>query len=480
MKEPLRQFDQICNQIAETGMLNGRERVICGLSGGADSVFLFLALCELKERFGFTLRACHVHHGIRGEEADRDASFVKKIAEDAGVPLRIFMRNVPAEAKERGRSLEEAGREARYECYLECAGEWRSEPGEEGRSGEVAIALAHHENDLAESVLFHLSRGCGVHGLAPMRPVSRLDGNTVVLRPLLGFSRKEIESSLVGRGVRWVEDSTNAGDDAARNRIRHEILPLLAEEVNSAAVRHISGTALRLADVSDFLLAEGRRRAGFYLSSGRDGLFVSERVMDEMPAMQGEIIRLAFHSASGKMRDVGSVHIRDILSLFQKEKSKELCLPHSTYARRVEGGILLGQRSEKKEDSSGGEEHPLLIGGSARIQNWRIFAARETSPKEMLTEKRYTKTVDYGKMKNTLVVRYRRKGDFLTVRSDGARKTLSDYFTDEKVPRAMRDRIPVVADGSEIVWVVGMRIGYKYRITGDTSSAVTLTALSGD
>ena len=469
--------EQLKNRIRKTGMLGGQDRVLCGLSGGADSVFLFLLLRDLSEEIGFALRAVHVHHGIRGADADDDAAFVRDLCEEKGIPLRVFKRDIPKEAKERGMSLEEAGRAARYESFLEAAGKWKEEqPALEGR---IRIALAHHMQDQAESVLFRLARGTGIRGIAAMRSVTDSgDGEVQVIRPLLDISREEIEADLKLRGQGWREDKTNAEGDAARNRIRHEILPLLVREVNSGAVRHIAAAASDAEEVNAFLRAESRIRSKRYLKDAADGQgkhILEALLAEEMPAMQSEILYLALSLILPGMKDVGRVHMEALRGLFRKECGKRIDLPYGASAVREAGGVLLTTVLKTAAEPPS-EEAVLLPGSGCTFRDFCFFAEEEREVPDSFPEKRYTKTIDYGKIKGTLVVRNRKKGDFLTVRSDGARKSLSDYFTDQKVPQSERDSIAVVADGSEIVWVLGMRIGYRYRVTDKTERAVTLKA----
>lgn len=480
-------------------MLSRQDRVICGLSGGADSVFLLLCLKEYSEELGFPLRAVHVHHGIRGAEADRDAAFCAELCERLGVPLTVRRRKIPEEARAAGLSEEEAGRNARREIFEEEAHRWIAGEAENGSHAIVRVALAHHLDDLAESVLFRIARGSGIRGLAAMRPVSCLREKTggpaiLLIRPLLNVTRQEIEEELSEVNQPYCTDSTNAEDDAARNRIRHRILPELEDSVNSAASLHLAQIARAAAEADDFLRAEGRLRCPRYIKKETDGIALSGELPEkEMPAMQHELIRLSLEMLLPGVRDVGRIHERDLLALFAKEPGKQIDLPHGFRAvRRGDGIFLTVMRSKDGAAASGKngrgraeggsvlketeEEAALPPGGSAVWGTYRFFAEMEHSVPPDFPEKRYTKTIDYDKIISTLVIRKRRKGDFLTVRSDGARKSLSDFFTDAKVPREERDLIPVVADGSEIVWVVGMRLGYRYRISGDTHRALTLTA----
>ena len=524
--------DTIIQWILRTGMLADGDRVICGVSGGADSVFLFYLLKELRELLHLELQVVHVHHGIRGQEADRDAEYVRKMCEQADVPFSLFYRRIPEEAAAGGLTLEEAGRNARREIFREvAAGLWE----EAGRNARriVRIAVAHHKNDLAESVLFRIARGTGVQGLAAMRPVSVLeDGDGVLprmelIRPLLGLSRQEIEAALRREGICWCEDSTNAEDDAVRNRIRHHILPAMEAEVNSAAVSHIAALAEQAGEVTDFLLEEIRRRYPKYVNGAEGrlpdgcrgaGLSVSDSLIrNELPAMQSGIVHRALAEISCGAKDLGRIHVEDTLRLFHLENGKALHLPCGIRALRTAKGIFLyniykaemggdpcncasgaaAGCSDRSHESAcgfltncagpgqvyasdpGAEPVRLLPGESVEWQKMRISADFQDFLTGVISEKRYTKTIDYGKITGTLVIRTRKPGDFLTVRSDGARKKLSDYFTDEKIPRDRRDRIPLLADGNEIVWVIGRRLGYRYRVSESTERFLTVSVRTG-
>lgn len=520
--------DTIIQWILRTGMLADGDRVICGVSGGADSVFLFYLLKGLREILHLELHVVHVHHGIRGQEADRDAEYVRKMCEQADVPFSLFYRRIPEEAAAGGLTLEEAGRNARREVFREAAAELWEEAGR-----IVKIAVAHHKNDLAESVLFRIARGTGVQGLAAMRPVSVLEAGDGVLprmeliRPLLGLSRQEIEAALRREGICWCEDSTNAEDDAVRNRIRHHILPAMEAEVNSAAVNHMAALAEQAGEVTDFLVEETGRRYPKYVydAEGRlpdgcrgAGLSVSDSLIrNELPAMQSGIVHRALAEISCGAKDLSRIHVEDTLRLFHLENGKALHLPCGIRALRTAKGILLYRINEAEmrgnlcnctagstaghsdcshesaagspagcagpgqvyTSDSGAAPVGLVPGGSVEWQTMRISADFQDSLTGFISEKRYTKTIDYGKITGTLVIRTRKPGDFLTVRSDGARKKLSDYFTDEKIPRDRRDRIPLLADGNEIVWVIGRRLGYRYRVSESTDRFLTVSVLAG-
>ena len=251
--------------IREKDMLSHGDIVIAGVSGGADSMCLLDVLITLGKKHGWSVRTVHVHHGIRGSSADEDASYVSAYCEKEGIPCTVARFDVPAYAKWQGVSLEEGGRMVRREVF---ASEMRKAAEEGGTSlsgsgaGDtgirVRVALAHQMDDQAETVLYQLSRGGGLAAFGGMHPVS---GN--VIRPLLFARRGEIEAYLRARGIAWREDETNSSDEYARNRIRHTVLPYLAENVNAEAVLHIAKAAALSQEAVSFIrerAAESYRR----------------------------------------------------------------------------------------------------------------------------------------------------------------------------------------------------------------------------
>ena len=227
------------------GLVKSGDVVLAGVSGGADSVCLLLMLLEYRKHCDFFLEAVHVEHGIRGDASRRDAAFVKRLCEKRGVCCRIYPVDVPAYAKGHGLGVEEAARKLRYECFREAAEDYDGRP--------VKIALAHHADDNAETMLFRLIRGSGLHGLYGMRPARRLAEGVTVIRPLLGMERAEIEAYLEAQGQPYCRDATNEDTDYSRNRIRHKVMPEL-KAVNTGAVHHMMQSAQMLRELSDCLL----------------------------------------------------------------------------------------------------------------------------------------------------------------------------------------------------------------------------------
>ena len=240
---------KVKNFIEQHHMIEAGEKILAGVSGGADSVCLLLVLAKLQEPLGFTLAAVHVEHGIRGEESLADAAFTERLCRDLGIPCRRYSVRAAEYARERGLSLEEAARELRYGCFRQACRE----------EGAGKTAVAHHGGDSAETMLFHLARGTGIRGLGGIAPSIQMDGMQVI-RPLLCLTRQEIEGWLREQEQDFCVDATNADVNYARNRIRREVLPGLCR-INSQAIAHMMNTAGQLREISEFL-EEAAQQAG--------------------------------------------------------------------------------------------------------------------------------------------------------------------------------------------------------------------------
>ena len=227
------EFEQkIKNYIKQNNMVTRGDKVLAGISGGADSTCLLYVLSHLKEQMGFELCVVHVNHGIR-QEAQEDAVYVEKICKQLMIPFFLRTEDVPLIACREGLTEEEAGRSVRYAVFEELA----------DKVCATKIAVAHNRNDLAETMLLNLFRGTGVHGAGAIRPVRGR-----IIRPLLDTERTEIEEYLRKKGISYQTDKTNLEDDHTRNRIRHHILPYAQQEINNRAVQHLARAAQEISE----------------------------------------------------------------------------------------------------------------------------------------------------------------------------------------------------------------------------------------
>ena len=446
------------------------DAVIVALSGGADSVCLLTVLKQLATP-EFLLRAVHVHHGIRGAEADRDEAFAQKLCESLSVPLCVAYCHVPAYAAEHGLSEEEAGRILRYQVLEKEAGKWEQELPAGSR---VKIALAHHRDDNAETILHHLLRGSGLTGLAGIRPVQ---GRRI--RPLLCVGREEIRAYLEAGHISWCEDSTNQSLDYTRNRIRSQVLPLLKTAVNEQAEEHILQAGQIIGQADAYLRQQAEE-------IWQEAVCGREEDLAAIPltafARQPEIlktylIRHMLDQLHPGWKDIGSHHFTAIAELAGKPVGSRLDLPGGLIARTGYETLEIVRKTERKvsvktESGADGEIH-----GRQTVPELHMTVFSRQKDQE-IPKNQYTKWFDYDKIKGTLSVRTRRTGDYLILPSGGS-KTIARYMIDEKIPKEKREQILLLAEGSHVLWVVGFRISEYYKIEEHTENILQVTCDGG-
>ena len=427
--------------------------VLIGLSGGADSVALLEVLCSLRDSMKLRLVAVHVHHGIR-PEAGQDVDFCRALCERKQVEFFCEYVDVPGMSKELGATLEEAGRQARYQLFEQ----YRQ------RLELDVIAVAHHRNDQAETMLFQLFRGSGLRGLSGI-PVKR--GR--IVRPLLGVSRIEIEAYLTEKNLDFVTDATNAGDEYSRNKIRHQIVPV-AEEISNGAVEHMSQTAAQLREILDFMESQARAFLDTHSKQGDGALYVSvEALQGVHVALQKMIVTEAIFRVLQGRKDITERHVESIIGLLEKDGEKIVHLPN---------GCVVTKSYDRLVFKSTGNDNETVVLEQIKIEPNQTYVLSDgiiletklisCNNLENIPKNNCTKWFDYDKISETLFLRNRDKGDYLTIRDDGARKSLQDYLVNEKVPKGIRDKIRILADGHHVVWVLGKRMSSHYKVTEHT------------
>jgi tRNA(Ile)-lysidine synthase len=442
----------------ENKMTAPGDSLIVGISGGADSVCLLYILWSLRRKLDIKLTACHVVHGIRGEEAERDAAHTAEICEKLGVPLRVERRDVPYLAAQMNMTIEEAGRYARRQIFSQLMKE----------TGAQKTALAHHMDDLAETVFMNAARGTGIKGLASLRPV-----RGSYIRPLLCADRSEIEDCLMRAGLSYCTDSTNLDTEITRNAVRHILLPKTEEMVNKKAGLHLAMLSREAAEVTDFLESECEFRQREYVKSEEDAVFIAESFLAEPHLMQSLIIKRSLCELAGTEKDFTRGHVEDILKLCANETGRRIDLPYRLLAVRKTGGVCICRRIKRDEKEPLSEN--VLTPGTFALENGVLNVKILECDGAVIPQNMYTKTFDYDKIKDTLKLRTRLPGDFIVINPDGRRKSFSNYLTDMKVDKELRDRIPLVTRGSEILWAIGMRSGESCRTDEKTTRALVMT-----
>ena len=471
MQDPL--FPRMKEYIRECQMIRPGDHVLVAVSGGADSVFLLRGLKELSGELSCTLCAVHVEHGIRGENSLRDAAFVKELCQKEEIPYRIWHVDAPLFAKESGTGLEEAARALRYQAFEKAAKEEQAD----------RIAVAHHMEDNAETMLFHLARGTGLLGLSGIPPVRGR-----IIRPLLCVSREEIEAWLLENGQAWCVDETNTDVSLSRNLIRAEVLPKL-KAINPSAVLHMKETAELLRRTGEYLDRESA--AAFHDVKTGDALN-AEKLTGLDPAVAEHLVYRMLQHVAGNTKDMTRTHVRSVCDLANKPVGKQVSLPYDMIAERTYDAIRIrkqpdaanefGKDADRIVDHTGAQSVSLKIPGRTLAGTAYQFDAEillYDGAEEKIPQNSYTKWFDYDKIKNGLQIRGRIPGDYLQINKEGGHKSIQDYMVNEKIPAKERDRIRLLADGNHIVWVIGRRISEAYKVTQKTKRVLVLAVTCG-
>ena len=460
---------QVAQAVRRKKLLRPGDRVMVAVSGGPDSVCLLTALHEMRERGllpGIDLRIAHVNYGLRGEESEKDEAFVRELGTRLGVPVNCErVRLMPKS----GGTLQSRARDARYEFFARVLRE----------HGMTAVATGHTADDQAETVLLWLMRGFGTGGLTGI-PVKREGG---VVRPLLGVTRRQVLDYLAFRGMPYRSDSSNGTPVYRRNRVRHEVLPVL-RLLNPRIVEGLArGADILAADAAllDDIERERWEAVTKETSSGRvvlDG----ERLSSQPLGLQRRLVRRALAAVRGGSAGLTFRHVSDILErVVEGSHGAGLNLPGGIRVARDRHLVVLEYGRSQPADvslSALAAGIPFPIPGTVRIGNGgrRLLAVEGRGHPAGAADDRTVFVVDVDRLGGPLSVRNWRRGDwFCPSGMGGHRKKLQDFFVDCKVPRRIRDGIPLVIAPEGIVWVAGYRGNERFAVGPATVHPVTLS-----
>lgn len=475
-------WDAFLNQLhawlASRELVRLEDRWVVGASGGPDSTLLLHALKALSEREGlrWKLFAAHFHHGLRGAEADADAAFVAASAAELGVPFHSERADIGAAVARDGGSTEEVARERRYEFLERVA----------LQTGSELVAVAHHADDNAETVLHRICRGTGLRGLAgihavrPIRPESRIR----LVRPLLNQRRDAIEGLCRARGLPLRIDSTNESPEFTRGRIRRTIMPLLAEQLNV----NVADALLRL--------AEQARLLGTYLEDAAARTFETlvvaqspghvalntRALLAKQRIIQTEVVRRAAAVVLEREPDIGFGHVESILRLAEDPASgKEVHVPGPLAVRKLYDRLEFRPLTEEERPvelgtifvACPGQTSLPALGYTLITEICDVDAARvaalchNTNP--------YEEWLDFERITRPLLVRGRLEGDrFHPLGAPGA-KTIADFFGEQKIDPWVRVRTGILCDQVGPLWVIPLRIDERAKLRTTTTKALRLT-----
>ena len=425
-----------------------KKRICVAVSGGVDSVSLLHYLRDRETQYGYRLFAVHLEHGIRGEESLADMQFVQTLCEKWNIPLFTFAENCPMRAEREKNSLETAARNFRYEKFAQLVKEDKVD----------YIALAHHQNDEAETVLFRIARGAALSGAKGM-----VEQNGYLLRPFLSWKKSEIVEYAKAHNLEYCIDKTNFELCATRNKLRLSVLPLL-EEIVPSATENIARFATLAAEDDGYLYAESER----LIEKGKDGRWLVA-FSHTKPLFRRACLTVL--KTLGVVRDYTAAHLESAFALQGLERGAYLCLPQGVIAKKTAEGIVfylqeeeevfsLEKPSEKAFSKSGFDggryEVSVYLAMPNTVQDkWKILA------------------LDMDKLPQSAVFRFRREGDRIE-RFGGGTKSLKKFFNEKKIPVEEREWLPLIAekDSGVVYAVCGVEIADEVKITEETERVV--------
>ena len=431
------------------------KKVLAAVSGGIDSVVLLDLISRLSSEWGFELGVLHVNHRLRGRESDADERFVRSLAERYGLSFFVTRVETKKEAAKKKLSIQEAARNLRYSFFLTKKSELRAD----------AVATAHNANDNAETMMLNFFRGTGIDGLAGI-PVSRQKGS--IVRPLLFASRSEIASYVKERKLRFREDSSNRKEAYTRNFLRQNIIPALEKRINASVVQTLSQTSAVLKQCAEYLAVQVHDVFPAVVSE-KDGemLLQKDSLKKQHPYMQQMIVHQAFIS---KGIEPSFERISAVLTLLNSEKGSRVDCGSGWKAENDSAVILLTRRRTGDPFSYLLEEEGNISGGS-----FTISVKKCAGLPNKLGGHTSIEYVDARKVHFPLRVRSWSKGDSFVPLGMKHRKKVSDLLVDLKISRSQKERIPIVESDGKIIWVAGLRLDDRFKITATTTTAYKLS-----
>lgn len=454
-------LDQLKAAIARQALIARGDRVLVACSGGPDSLALLHGLWRLQDELEFEVAAAHLDHGFRGAESRAEAQFVEAFCRERGIRCWSEAVNMPDILRREGLSSQDGSRRERYAFLRRVAAAWPAS----------SIATGHQLEDQAETLLLHLLRGAGPNGLAAMSEKS-----ADLIRPLLGISRVAIEAYCIEQRLVPRRDSSNAKTDYSRNRLRLDVMPLL-RSFNPALPQALGRTAQLLAEQRQFMREQANAAFAQLASWQNETLELDAAGLAKLHvALQREIFRLALEKKRGQLTGITFDHVETLIKMHCLPVGSRMELPNGLQARRTYRAVLLEARSQAPQLSGLADPQPLAVPGVLEIPELGVSLTAElfdaTVPE---SESADSVVIDVEALQGELFVRTRRNGDRFAPVGLGGSKKVKEFFIDEKIPRELRDAIPLVCDAAGIIWIAGYRKSERASAGSGRRKCIRLT-----
>jgi tRNA(Ile)-lysidine synthase len=450
---------KVSQTISKYNMISVGDKVLVAVSGGSDSIALLHLLKELVSELNITLHVFHLNHLLRGPAAERDANFVRQLAAKWQIPITVLAYDVRAYAKRKKLSIEEGAREIRYQLLKETAEKINAQ----------RIALGHQADDQIETFLMRLIRGTGLLGLTAIPPVRER-----FIRPLIEVTKQEIEEYCQNQGLEYRIDASNEDLSFLRNRIRHVLIPQLIK-YNPDFCSTVLKTIEILREEQVFL--DNKTRYLFnQLAELEDKILrIGIEEIKVLPvAIQRRLIRSAISWVKSNLKGIEFKHIEYILSKISEKEKIVIELPGNLLIFDEYGYLVFCRKTDLEVEKI--KPVALQVPGVTEIKELKISLEAKLISKEKveIVADRNIAFLDAKKLSYPLILRFWEKGDSFKPLGMRGEKKLQDFFVDEKIPRRVRQRVPLIESGGKIVWLVGYRIDDRYKVTAKTTQVVQL------
>lgn len=454
-------IESIRRFMRRTEMIIGGENILLAVSGGVDSIVLLDVMARLAPALRLRINVAHFDHGLR-ESSAKDADFVRDLAQGYGIKPFLGNGDIRRMADEEGRSIEETARRERYAFLERIAKRHRFD----------VVMTGHTATDNAETLLMNLLRGSGVTGLAGIPPTRRLTGTCLIGRPMLDCTREDVEGYAAARGLKWQEDESNASVEFTRNRVRHELMPLL-KQFNPNVVSTLNTTAGLMRDFDRYL-------AGAVDTAARSAM-VGESVPNErvvldvrqlkhfQPAIRGEVIQRVM-AETFSIPPLSHTAVERGLELLWKETGARASLGGRFEGLRDRDNLVLVKNPPIVRDV----DKSFKPGQNVEVGDIMLVTSIVERESVRFTSNPKTEFIAADNLPERLTIRSWREGDRFHPLGMKGEKKLSDFLIDTKVPLDRKRQVLVVTDGTQILWVCGMRMNEHYRVGKETKRVLKM------
>ncbi|MBS3767744.1 MAG: tRNA lysidine(34) synthetase TilS [Candidatus Cloacimonetes bacterium] len=436
-------------------LIQRHDKLLVAVSGGIDSTVLLHLLKRIKSEYGFILLGVHINYHLRGTESEKNYRFVSRLCHGWGVPLVV--QNVEIKSG----NIENEARKIRYKIFQDLLEKYNFDK----------VVVGHNKNDQAETLMLNLIRGAGIAGMKGMFPKT----NSLV-RPLLNFTRNEIEEYVEMKGLKYAQDSSNFNLEYDRNKIRLKILPLIEELLNPRAVEKIADSMHILQETEYFLQHYSADLFSELITKeSKDSYSVQIDDLKHKGIVLFYLFKKIFAALTGTEKDFYSYHYQEIKDLLGSSGSKYIQLPDYVYAIKGKNKLTFANSPPALWQNKTVKTIDDISRRVVFLNNYITTSKIKTMPVGSFDfSDRWTCYLDFDKVEFPLKVRTRRKGDKFVPFGMEQEKKLKDFFIDEKVPRYKRDEVIIIEDQKRIIWVAGYRINHRVRITRQTKMALSI------